>query len=74
MWADEVLEHVRAVREAHAARFGYDIAAIVDDLRRREQAGGRRVVQPPTPPLEEVDPSSEDAPLGSEATEVVGVS
>ena len=47
MWADRVLEEVRAVREAHAARFGFDIRAIVEDLQRREYAGGREIVMPP---------------------------
>ena len=47
MWADRVLEEVRTVREAHAARFGFDIRAIVEDLQSREQANGREIVMPP---------------------------
>ena len=47
MWADKVLEEVRAVREAQAARFGFDIRAIVEDLQSREHAGGREIVMPP---------------------------
>jgi hypothetical protein len=46
MWADEVLEEVRAVREAHAARFGFDLKAIVEDLRKREALSSHPVVQP----------------------------
>lgn len=46
MWGDQVLEEVRAVREAHAARFGFDLQAIVADLRRRESTSGHPVVMP----------------------------
>lgn len=38
---DPIVEAVRNVRKAHAARFGYDLAAICKDLRAREQASGR---------------------------------
>lgn len=41
MRGDEVLEQVHAVREAHAARFGFDLHAILADLRKREPANGR---------------------------------
>jgi hypothetical protein len=43
-WRDEIVEEVRRIREEHAARFNYDIAAIVADARRRQQEGGRKVV------------------------------
>jgi hypothetical protein len=46
MWGDQVLEEVRAIREAHAARFGFDLKAIVEDLRKREATSGHPVVQP----------------------------
>lgn len=46
MWGDQVLEEVRAVREAHAARFDFDLQAIVDDLRKRESTNGHPVVMP----------------------------
>ena len=46
MWGDKVLEEVRAVREAHAARFHFNLRAIVDDLRNRESASGHPVHMP----------------------------
>ncbi len=46
MWGDKVLEEVRAVREAHAARFGFDLQAIVEDLRKREATSGHPVTKP----------------------------
>jgi hypothetical protein len=34
---DEILDEVRAIREAHAARFHYDLQAIAEDLLRTER-------------------------------------
>ena len=41
---DEIVEEIRAVRRTHAAAFGFDIARIVADLRRRDAASGDRLV------------------------------
>ncbi len=38
---------IARIRDAHAARFGYDIRAIGRDLRERERASGRLLVEPP---------------------------
>ncbi|MGL4461651.1 MAG: hypothetical protein ACRDD1_10640 [Planctomycetia bacterium] len=62
MWADEVLEKVRSVREAQAARFGFDVRAIVEDMQRREGEGGRRVAQPPDSPVAIQSTSNETLP------------
>jgi hypothetical protein len=35
---DEIVEEVRASREAYAARFNYDLGKIYDDLKAKEQA------------------------------------
>jgi hypothetical protein len=35
---DEIVEEVRATREAYAARFNYDLAEIYKDLKKNEQA------------------------------------
>lgn len=40
---DSVVEEVRRARDQHAKKFGYDIDAIVQDLRKHEK-GLRRVV------------------------------
>ena len=50
MWGDNVLEEVRAIREAHAARFGFDLRAIVEDLRKREGMSGHQVMMPASLP------------------------
>jgi hypothetical protein len=50
---DSIVQEVRAIREAYAKRFGYDLQAIHRDLKEQEQASGRRVVslQPRRPKL-----------------------
>lgn len=50
MMRDEIIDEVLAVRDAHAAQFGYDLRAIVADLRKTEAlriASGRTIVAPP---------------------------
>ena len=50
---DEVVREVRAAREEYCQEFGYDLAAIVRDLRKRERSGDRRVVRlPPRRPMQ----------------------
>jgi hypothetical protein len=44
---DRIVEEVRRVCEAYAARFGDYLAAMFRDIQEREQASGRRVVAPP---------------------------
>lgn len=44
MWRDKIVEEVRRVRDEHAARFNYDLDAIVGDFKKREREGGYRVV------------------------------
>jgi hypothetical protein len=42
-WKDEIVEEVRAVREAYAARFDYDVARIFEDIRKKEQEHPERL-------------------------------
>jgi predicted nucleic acid-binding protein len=50
---DPIVEEVRKYRQAHAAKFNYDVDAIARDIREREKASKRRFVdlsqQPPEP-------------------------
>ena len=48
---DEIVEEVRAVRGAYAARFNYDLAEMFKDLKAKEQARGRNLA-----PLQPVEP------------------
>ena len=45
MFDDPVVAETRRIREEYAARFGYDLAAIVADLRSRQGLDGRKVVR-----------------------------
>ena len=44
---DPVIAEVRAVRDQHAARFGYDVKAIFRDIQARQEASGRKYVRYP---------------------------
>jgi len=49
---DEIIAEVRAIREAHAAKFNYDLDAIYEDIKRSEAehfARGGKFVDPPAP-------------------------
>ena len=47
MAEDDVLKQARAAREAYARSFGYDVRAMVADLRARDAAGDWPVVRRP---------------------------
>ena len=48
MKSDPIVDEVRKVREAHAAKFNYDLAAICADLKKKEKDSGHPVVfRPP---------------------------
>jgi hypothetical protein len=52
MEPDPVVTEIREIREHRAARFGYDIRAIVNDARERDAVGDREVVRlPPRRPV-----------------------
>jgi hypothetical protein len=66
MWQDPVVEEVRAIREAYAKKFDYNLEAIYRDLKEQEAKSGWRVVSlqprrvvgaerknPPTPEADE---------------------
>jgi hypothetical protein len=44
MWKDPIVEEVRKNRQALAAKFGFDIRAIVEDAMKRQETSGHRVV------------------------------
>ena len=43
-WTDPIVDEVRRVRDAYAARFNYDLRAIYRDLKEQEKRGGRKLV------------------------------
>ena len=55
MTDDLIVQEVREARQAYAARFNYDLAAMVADLQRRTEdarRAGREVVSLPPRPAE----------------------
>jgi hypothetical protein len=61
---DPIVDEVRRVRDAHAARFNYDLDAIFQDIKEQEKKSGLKFVQGvarqpvPTQPAHETNPSS----------------
>lgn len=47
---DDIIADIRAYRDAYAAKFNYDIAAMVRDIQSRQALSGRVLLQPPPPP------------------------
>ena len=41
---DPIVDEVRSIRDAHAARFNYDLDAIFRDIKEREKASGHHFV------------------------------
>lgn len=53
MLNDEIVDEVRAVRESHAAQFGYNLRAIYEDLKKSEAehiAAGHPFIALPSAP------------------------
>jgi hypothetical protein len=50
---DEIVDEVRAARDAYSARFNYDLKEICKDLKAKEQANGARLssLEPARPEL-----------------------
>ena len=55
MSPDPLVEEVRAIREAYAKRFNYDLQAIYRDLKRQETKSGRKFVSFPPRRLQAVE-------------------
>jgi hypothetical protein len=44
MFNDPIVEEVRAARQKHAARFGFDLKKIAQDLKEKQAQSNRKVV------------------------------
>lgn len=44
MFRDPIVEEIRKYRQDYAAQFNHDIDAICEDIRRKQQQSGRKVV------------------------------
>jgi hypothetical protein len=52
MWRDTIVDETRKAREEYAARFNYDLEAIYNDLKEKEEKCEREVVS--LPPRESI--------------------
>ncbi len=63
---DPIVDEVRRVRDAHAARFNYDLDAIFQDIKERERKSGlvfvQGVARQPTP-NQTMQPTGAAAPV-----------
>jgi hypothetical protein len=65
---DPIVDEVRRVRDAHAARFNYDLDAIFQDIKEREKKSGLKFVQGvarqpvPTPALQPTEAATSVSP------------
>jgi hypothetical protein len=44
MWRDPVVEEIHRVRDEQAKKFGYDLHAICEDIRKKQAISGRKLV------------------------------
>ena len=44
MTTDLIVEEIRKFRDEYAKRFNYDVRAMLEDLKKEQQASGRKVV------------------------------
>ena len=56
---DPIIVEIRAVRDAHAARFNYDVKAIFEDIRAKQETSGRDYVSYPPRRVMAETPSGE---------------
>ncbi len=47
MYTDPIIEEIRKFRDEYAARFNYDVKAMLADIRRRQKDSGRKTVSRP---------------------------
>ena len=44
---DPLIQEIRQIKEANAAKYGFNIRAMVEDMRRRQKTSGHKVVMKP---------------------------
>jgi hypothetical protein len=49
---DPIVDEVRRIRDAHAARFNYDLDSIFQDIKEQERKSKLKFVAPPTERVE----------------------
>jgi hypothetical protein len=66
IWKDEIVEEVRAARDAYAAQFDYDLARIFEDLKKGEAQHPERLVDlRPLKRRSQAQPPEADLPIAT---------
>jgi hypothetical protein len=60
MYTDPIIDEIRKYRDQYAARFNYDVKAMLDDIRRRQKESGRKTVSRPPKRIATVNDSAAD--------------
>jgi hypothetical protein len=47
MWKDEIVEEIHRIRDEYAKSFNYDLKAIFEDLRKKQDESGHKFVDLP---------------------------
>jgi len=51
MWQDPIVEEIHRARDEYAKKFNYDLRAICEDLREKQETSGIKIVsRPPRKP------------------------
>jgi len=69
--SDPIVDEVRRIRDAHAAKFNYDPKAIFRDIKEREKRSGRKYVsfvEDKIEPKQGVEPNQSLQPTGPTTT------
>lgn len=56
MWRDPIVEEIRAIRDAYAKRFDYNLDAIFNDLKEEEAKSGKKFVTLPPKRIKPIVP------------------
>ncbi len=62
MYQDPIVAEVRAIREAYAQEFNFDLQAIFRDMQEQEKKSGGKFVSFPPRPAQKVTPKAPSQP------------
>ena len=68
---DPIVDEVRRVRDAHAARFNYDLDAIFRDIKEREKSSGHKFISGvarPAAPNQSLQPATPATTVSQDST------
>jgi hypothetical protein len=50
---DEILKEIHSIKDANARKYRGGFAAMMRDLRQRQEQSGRRIIRAPRPPVKD---------------------